>query len=87
MGRLGVRVESRGGFCHTDRSQESTFGAAGVACPNDSPTIPTIPENLDNAAAFVSVSTSSTFALGHEFGWNEQPANTNVLANDRRFEI
>ena len=35
MGRLGVRVESWGGFCHTDRSQESTFGAAGVACPND----------------------------------------------------
>lgn len=34
MEHPGMRVESRGEFCHTDRSRESTFGTAG-ALPND----------------------------------------------------
>lgn len=58
MGRPGVRVESRGSFCHADRSQESTFGAAG-AVPTI-PTIPTIPEDLSTMRSFLS---PSTFAV------------------------
>lgn len=62
MVRPGVRVESRGGFCHADRSQESTFGTAG-AVPTI-PTIPTIPKDLDNALSFFSL---STFVSLHDF--------------------
>lgn len=56
MVRPGVRVESRGGFCHADRSQESTFGTAGA--------VPTIPKDHDNALSFFSL---STFVSLHDF--------------------